>query len=209
MLEIVDGVTIDVAIEGKPYRVRYLGLDVPAERSSRQEALDFNRFLVQGRTVELAQGSVDTDLAGNLIRYVYVDGEMVNKALLTNGHAVVGSYPPAFDYQTEFLIAEENARNSRRGVWKTYPPAQEQQDDVIASTGPSASEFSGGTLPAPSTGGGRAPGPCDYSGTTTPLIKGNVDPHTGELRYHISGGWRPLLRHYRDRRGQRRHVFLY
>jgi hypothetical protein len=43
--------------------------------------------------------------------------------------------------------------------------------------------FGGGTLP--STGVGTA---CDYSGTSQPVIKGNVDERNGELAYHVPGG---------------------
>ena len=31
-------------------------------------------------------------------------------------------------------------------------------------------------------------GPCDFSGTSEPLIKGNISLSTGEKIYHVPGG---------------------
>ena len=119
---VVDGLTIEVEADGQMYRVRYLGIDAPedtasgdGERSVADQALEFNRYLVEGKTVQLERGSVEADNFGNLLRYVYAEGEMVNKALLTNGYAIVADFPLVFRYQTEVLQAEQNARNNRRG----------------------------------------------------------------------------------------------
>ena len=185
--DVIDGITIDVEIDGKPFRVRYLGLDLldpgtPEDgRSLLEEALQFNRFLVSGHTVELVSGVVRTDLNGNLLRYVYVDGEMVNKTIVTNGHAKVSEFPALFRYQSEFLIAEDNARNSRRGVWKTLPPP------LSGPTPDTSTSFGAGTLPTgPGVPGGQAA--CEYSNNSTPMIKGNVDATSGERQYHLPGG---------------------
>lgn len=184
--DVIDGITIDVKIDGKPFRVRYLGLDLldpdtPGYgRSLLEEALQFNLFLVSGHTVELVSGVVQTDLNGNLLRYVYVDGEMVNRTIVTNGHAKVSGFPALFRYQSEFLIAEDNARNSRRGVWKTLPPP------LSSPTPEPSTSFGGGTLPA----GPRVPGSqaaCEYSNNSTPMIKGNVGATSGERQYHLPG----------------------
>ena len=145
------------------------------------QALEYNRFLVDGRTVELERGSTETDLAGNLLRYVYVDGEMVNKALLTNGYATVSEFPSDFEYKMEFLVAEETAKASSRGVWA--PPAGRDRSLLDATATP-VPGFGGGTLQAyvPSAG------VCDYSGTSEAVIKGNVDSRTGERTYHVPDG---------------------
>ncbi|MCH8205920.1 MAG: thermonuclease family protein [Chloroflexi bacterium] len=183
---VVDGATIEVDIGGQLFRVRYLGVEIaqPAQSdapSLSQEALAFNRFLVEGRTVEIERGSTEADSAGNLLRYVYVDGEMVNKALLTNGYATVSNFPGDFEYKMEFLAAEEKAKASARGIWA--PRSREEQ---VGATATPVQQFGGGTLPAPPRGvGGRV---CDFSGTSDPVIKGNVDSLTGERAYHVPGG---------------------
>ena len=123
VLSVIDGTTIQVESDGRVYRVRYLGVRVPEDGvganggpSIGPGALEFNRFMVQGGMVELETGLVEADLKGNLLRYVYVDGEMVNKAMITNGHATVADFPSSFEFKREFVLAQENAMANRRGV---------------------------------------------------------------------------------------------
>ena len=195
--DVITGEIIDVEIEGQRRRVRYLGISVPAEttpgaegRFIATEARDFNRFLVEGRTVELepdTTGTPDTDREGNLLRYVYVDGEMVNRALLTNGYATVSDFPSDFRRRAEFLDAEENARASRRGLWEPPPPAVDIEGTPPPEPTPiRVLPFYGGTLPLPRTPVSES-GTCEYSGTTEPVIKGNRDPRTGNLTYYVPG----------------------
>ena len=190
VLQVFDGATIEVEIDGRAHRVRYLGVDIPksgapadGERSIGERALEFNRFLVEGKTVQLEKGSVDADPSGNLLRYVYVGGEMVNEALLTNGYATVAEFPAAFRRRADFLAAEENAKASLRGVWEAKASADGQPHSTPTSIAP----FRGGTLPvAPSGGGGSQV--CEFSGTSEPVIKGNIDARTGESFYHVPDG---------------------
>ena len=188
VVSVVGGATIDVEVDGQVLRVQYLGIEVPdAEppgtngQPLRERALEFNRFLVDGRTVELEKGAVEANALGHLLRYVYVDGEMVNMALLTNGYAAVASFPPDFRHRTSFAMAEESAKREQRGYWSPAPEAGKED----GSATPASSEpFSGGTLPSPP---GLATS-CDHSTTGAPAIKGNVDSQTGERVYHVPGG---------------------
>jgi len=184
VLSVIDGATIEVEIEGQIHRVRYLGIRVPeggpqdgGGRSLGQEALEFNRFLVEGRTVQLEKDATETDLLGNLLRYVYVGGEIVNMTLLTNGYATVADFPPHFRYQTQFLVAEETAKASLRGIWNPSPPGE-------GLAPPTPGPFSGGTLPVPRSSGAQK---CDYSGTAQSVIKGNLDSRTGTRTYYVPG----------------------
>ena len=185
---VIDGATIDVETDGKVTRVRYLGLEVPGpdEASLGERARDFNSHLVAGQIVQMEKGVVDTDPFGLALRYVYVGGEMANQALLTNGYATVASFPPNFKHRSSFELAEEGARRERRGVWtaRTAPTPAPGQQEPEATIGP----FTGGTLPLP-PGVTRQTPLCEYSGTTQPVIKGNVDTRTGELIYYVPGGF--------------------
>ena len=191
VVRVVDGVTIDVEIGDMAHRVRYLGVEIPGDGggSIAEEALQFNRFLVEGKTVQLEKGDVDTDSFGSLLRYVYVGGEMVNRALLSNGYATVAAVPPTFRYHTEFLRAQESARTNVRGVWEP-PPLPSDRTEPASAPQPAPTEvpaFFGGTLPSPPSAddGARV---CDFSGTAQPVIKGNVDKRTEERIYHVPGG---------------------
>ncbi len=176
VVEVLDGTTVDVQLDGRVYRVRYLGIDVPD--AAAQRALEFNRFAVEGESVALEKDAIEADQAGRLLRYVYVHGEMVNKALLVNGYAAVASYPPGFKYQSEFLLAQEQARAAMRGIWQ--PPGGH---GPAPSSGSPTPDFGFGTLPPPPDAGGAAI--CDYSDTATPAIKGKAGP-VGRV-YHVPG----------------------
>ena len=186
VLRVIDGATIEAEIEGRVARVSYMGVRLPDEalvdeegQSVRVKALEFNRFLVEGRTIELERDSTEADVSGTEVRYVYVGGEMVNKALITNGYATVADFPRVFRHQTEFLRAEENAKNDQRGIW--HPGSSGHTGTSDDSSVP---EFTGGTLPDPS--GSRT---CDYSGTSESVIKGNVNARSGERIYPVPGGF--------------------
>ena len=80
---IIDGDTIEVDIAGVLYRVRYLGIDTPERNQpGYDEATLANKDLVSDRTVELENDISETDRYGRLLRYVWVNGDMVNALLV-------------------------------------------------------------------------------------------------------------------------------
>ena len=169
VINIVDGDTIDVLFDGQKLRVRYIGIDTPETVDPRRpvecfgrEASERNRQLVEGKTVGLERDASEADRFGRLLRYVWVDGEMVNATLVEQGYAKAITFPPDVRYAELFAALETQARADGRGLW-----------------GPACA------TPAPPT---RADGQCDYSGTSEPLIKGNVSLNTGEKIYHVPGG---------------------
>ncbi len=187
VLRVVDGITIDVEDESGRHRVRYLGVEVPPDGPSGRSRLGaqakaLNRYLVEGRTVQLERDVLDVDSSGELLRYVYVDGEMVNMALLANGFVTVADSPTVFAYRASFVAIAEAAQASAQGA-VAGPGAQ---------GGPAASETSGaqrafGTLPVPKDANSLALR-CDFSDTGQPLIKAIVDARTGARVYHVPGG---------------------
>ena len=190
VVNVIDGATIDVESDGQVFRVRYLGIEIPNEVSSgenvsslSQRALQFNRHLVEDETVELEKGTVDTDASGRLLRYVYVNGEMVNETLLINGYATVASFPPDFQHQTHFAVLEESARKNQRGLWTSSELPLDEEAPLTP-----VQPFEGGTLPLPPDMRSSAT-VCDYSNTDNPVIKGNVDRQTEERIYHVPGGF--------------------
>ena len=197
VIAILDGVTIDVEIDGEVFRVRYLGIDVPVAGPGTDPtitawALEFNRFRVQGRIVEIERDGTDTDDTGRLLRYVYVDGEMVNLALLEGGHAVVARSPASFRYRDSFLLTEAAARKDGQGYWRDVDKQNFTQEDleedpeyeVSVPVPTDVPQFAGGTLPLPP---GSGDGSCDFTGTKEPVIKGNVDSATGGRTYIMPG----------------------
>ncbi len=121
---VLDGDTIDVSIEGKVYRVRYIGVDTPeANEPFFQEALQANSSLVLNKKLLLFRDVSETDRYGRLLRYVFADGVFVNYALVRNGYARVSTFPPDVSCASLFLEAERQAREANLGLWGSIAPA--------------------------------------------------------------------------------------
>jgi micrococcal nuclease len=122
VLEVLDGDTIQVGIEGQTYTLRYAGIDTsePGEPFG-DESAAANRQLVQGKTVALEKDVSETDKYGRLVRYVWVGDTMVNAELVRLGYAHASMYPPDVRYHDLFLKLESEAREAGRGLWATQP----------------------------------------------------------------------------------------
>ncbi len=119
--DIKDGGTIEVNIDGVRKTVRYLGIDVPKVSPPEcygAQAAAKNSELVEGQFVELEPDVTDTDADGNLLRYVYIDGLLVNGELVRGGYARVSTDGPDSRYRDEFQDLQEEAQEEGRGLWQ-------------------------------------------------------------------------------------------
>jgi micrococcal nuclease len=118
VLRVIDGDTI--VVEGGE-RVRYLGVDAPETQGSPEcygrEATERNRQLVEGKRVRLEADRRDRDRYGRLLRWVWVDGTLVNEQLIREGYATVYRDEPAAKYMPQLLAAEAEARSRGAGLW--------------------------------------------------------------------------------------------
>jgi endonuclease YncB( thermonuclease family) len=129
VVEVVDGDTIKVEMEGQIYSVRYIGIDKPETVHPSEpvgwmgpEASAANEELVGGQTVYLEKDVSETDQYGRLLRYVFLaDGLFVNAELVRLGYAQVSTYPPDVRYQEDLLEIQQEARESERGLWGPTP----------------------------------------------------------------------------------------
>lgn len=168
VVRVIDGDTIAVTIDDVEYRVRYIGIDTPETvhpskpvECYGREASKRNSQLVEGKTVELEKDVSETDQYRRLLRYVWVNGEMVNAILVGEGYAVATTYPPDVRYQQLFLDLQRQARQEGQGLWSAC---------LIPTVCPPEGPV------------------CDYSATCEPVIKGNISKTTGEKIYHVPGG---------------------
>lgn len=114
VLDVLDGDTIDVEINGIEHRVRYIGINAPEwDEVCGREATDANNALVGGQTVTLVKDVSETDRYGRLLRYVYVGDVFVNGKLVAEGWAEARSYPP--DTAQDALLEELEAQ--AREAW--------------------------------------------------------------------------------------------
>jgi micrococcal nuclease len=112
VLWVVNGTTIQVALDGGHERVGYLGIEALGP-----PATEANRHLVQGQHVWLELDVPLRDGEGRLLAYVYVGDTMLNAELVRQGYAQVATFPPNVKYQALFLKLQREAREAKRGLW--------------------------------------------------------------------------------------------
>jgi micrococcal nuclease len=176
VVEVVDGDTIKVEIEGDVCTVRYIGIDCPETRHPSEpvgwmgpEATEANRQLVGGQVVYLERDVSETDQYGRLLRYVFLaDGLFVNAELVRLGYAQTSTYPPDVRYADLFLEMQQEAREAARGLWGPTPtpmptPTQTPVPPTLAPTSPPPPPPTA-PPPPPPTAPPPPPPVCDCSG---------------------------------------------
>jgi hypothetical protein len=87
-----------------------------------REAAERSVELVEGHQVELEEDAVDVDNTGYMLRYVFVDGEMVNAILLQEGLAKLGTFGRNTRYASVLRLAETEAREQPVNIWTLPTP---------------------------------------------------------------------------------------
>jgi endonuclease YncB( thermonuclease family) len=142
VIEVVDGDTIHVLIDGQDYAVRYIGIDTPEIHHPNKpveelgpEAAAKNAELVMGQTVTLEKDVSETDDFGRLLRYVWVGDVMINAELVRLGYAQASTYPPDVSYQDQLIELQREAREAGRGLWALPTAEPEPVELPQRSTG--------------------------------------------------------------------------
>ena len=112
---VIDGDTLELA-DGS--LVGYLCIDAPAAGEPLyEEATERNRQLVQGKVVELVSGLTAVDEGGTQLRYVYVDGALVNAVLVGEGLARIAVRDESEVHVALLRDLEAQAREKGLGMW--------------------------------------------------------------------------------------------
>jgi micrococcal nuclease len=130
LVEVTDGDTIRVDVEGWEEPVRLILIDAPETRDPNnppecfgQEATTYLSWLLSlGGDLYLETDVSDRDRFGRLLRYVWLDfggGEvyLVNEALVRAGYAAFSTFPPDVKYVEEIREAGQFAREHGYGLW--------------------------------------------------------------------------------------------
>lgn len=125
VVKIIDGDTVDVVIDGKQFRLRYIGIDTPErQRPLYEEAVKANSDLVLNKEVILVKDVSETDTFDRLLRYVFVGDVFVNSEMVKMGLAVAEDYPPDSACTLTLATTMNEARSSQKGMWQaTQTPA--------------------------------------------------------------------------------------
>ncbi|MFT4050004.1 MAG: thermonuclease family protein [Solirubrobacterales bacterium] len=129
VLRVVDGDTILVReAGGATERVRYIGVDTPESvkpntpvQCFAHQASDFNRKLVQGKTVRLVPDREAEDKYGRSLAFVYVGSTFVNAELLEGGYARTIEVPPNTSKADYFEGLQRVAIRTNKGLWGACP----------------------------------------------------------------------------------------
>lgn len=122
---VVDGDTIELTTGEK---IRYLMINTPETTGGKNEcfgqnAVTFNRDLVEGKQVSLSYDVECTDRFDRTLAFVTVDGQEVNRLMVERGFACVLIIPPNGAARAdEFKALEAEAKAASRGLWGQCDP---------------------------------------------------------------------------------------
>ena len=121
--QVLDGDTIKIDYYGQVESVRLIGLDAPEITGTdnvcyASESKDYLTKAIGNNNIKIeSDPSVsDRDRYNRLLRYIYVNGENLNKNLILNGFATEVSYTKEYEFQKEFKQAQLSAFNEKLGV---------------------------------------------------------------------------------------------
>jgi micrococcal nuclease len=121
VLEVLDGNTIRVMIDGKTYTVRYIGIETPEYINTKEffatESRNANASLVYAKDITLFKDASGADASGRLLRYVMVGDKFVNLQLISKGFAKALAAPPNNACDAVFATAQEQASSAKIGLW--------------------------------------------------------------------------------------------
>lgn len=124
---VIDGDTLKIKIGDTEDTVRLIGINTPESVDPRKtvecfgrEASDKMKELVEGREVLVVKDPTqnDRDKYRRLLAYVYLtDGTLLNQKMIEDGYAFEYTYIIPYEFQTEFMGAEREARERGLGLW--------------------------------------------------------------------------------------------
>jgi endonuclease YncB( thermonuclease family) len=118
VLDILDGVSAKIMIDGLVYTIHYVGVDLPAVAGYAEAASMVNGNLVFQHNVQIYEDPVGNNSIGTQYRYLVVDGKLVNLELIRLGLVSVVDLPSGFACHQPFLDAENAAKSAKVGQWK-------------------------------------------------------------------------------------------
>lgn len=125
--QVFDGDTIEVNFSGTTEKVRLIGVDTPethhpnkAVQCYGQAAYDNLKNLLNNQIVRLEADPTNSnrDRYDRLLRYVYLDDELINQKIIREGFGFAYVAFP-FEKINDFTAAQDQARQENIGLWKS------------------------------------------------------------------------------------------
>lgn len=126
VVSVQDSRTIEVVIDGQPlsqvYIVRLLGVEPPTLSDPwAGVAVEWLAKELGRRVVVLESDKQERDAQGNLLRYVWTEGQMVNVTMVHLGLATTSNDAAGLEYGDDLLGALADAQDGKRGLWGPLP----------------------------------------------------------------------------------------
>lgn len=136
VMSVIDGDTIRVSIDGVTETVRYIGIDTPEPYRDREpacysaQATAKNQALLAAGVVTLVADAENRDRYDRLLRYVYVDGTLLNEQLVRGGYATTMTIPPNTAKRELLSVAEADAQTAGAGLWSACAATAPQPESA-------------------------------------------------------------------------------
>ncbi len=212
VVKVIDGDTIDVSVDGKTSRVRLIGIDTPESKDPRKtvecfavEASNKLTEIVLNKDVTLLADSSqgDKDKYKRLLRYIQLDGTIVNQTMISEGFAYEYTYKTPYQFQKQFKASQEKAKTSSLGLWSPNTCEGKRTKPAVAPAPAPAPAVAPAPAPAPAPAAAPAPsstgvvkmsssGICHAPGTTYYDRTTNFTPYQSTSSCLAAGGRLPL-----------------
>ncbi|MFD1017580.1 thermonuclease family protein [Thalassobacillus hwangdonensis] len=158
VVNVVDGDTIDILVEGKEERVRLLLVDTPETVHPEKpvqpfghEASTYAEEALNGEDVRVEYDGPERDHYGRLLAYIWVDGMNFNQLLIEEGLARYAYvYDPPYTHAASMKDAEKEAQQQSKGIWSIEGYVTEEgfvSEEQSAEAPSSESDDYSGELP--------------------------------------------------------------
>lgn len=142
VIEVADGDTIVIDMNGQEERIRLIGVDTPETQDPRKPIQCFGKAATNYVTSLIADNPVRLDsdeLSSNrdrysrLLRYVYLpDGKLLQEEIIKNGYGFAYTNFP-FTKSEHFKQLETYARENNLGLWSDCSPSLSEYGTFISN----------------------------------------------------------------------------
>jgi len=118
VVRVIDGNTIVVDTDDGERTVQMIGVDTPIYGNPFYDfAQEVTQSWIHGEQISLEADAEDKDDQGRLLRYVYLDGVLINAAILLNGLGSAVNDGRNMRYNGYLSDMQRRAQDSGAGIW--------------------------------------------------------------------------------------------
>lgn len=205
VVEVIDGDTVKVKMNGKTETVRLIGIDTPETVHPSKpvqpygpEASNYTKSKLAGKTVYLELDVEQRDKYGRLLAYVWlavpkstsdneIKANLFNARLLLDGYARLSTYPPNVKYVNRFTVWQKEARAKERGLWgipvaeASPTPTPTKSPTPVPTTAPTPAP-----TPEPTPVPTVAPAPVEEPAPAAAPVTASYIGNSNTMKFHYS-----------------------